>query len=170
MADRTDLAMEAYALWKQDAQDTTQLPGVKAREEDAGGVHITRVDILDERGQAALGKPVGRYGRLELRGRAGEEEGGAGNRTRGVGVSAQPRKRGLRGARQRRDYAGRLRSLGAGEHSCDAAYEAAPAGGVFRLLQRVGGQAGRSGNERHGGARAGARCSGIFRAGGNSRA
>ena len=52
---RTDLAMEAYALWKQDAQDTTQLPGVKAREEDAGGVHITRVDILDERGQAALG-------------------------------------------------------------------------------------------------------------------
>ena len=57
MDGRTDLAMEAYALWKQDAQDTTQLPGVKAREEDAGGVHITRVDILDERGQAALGKP-----------------------------------------------------------------------------------------------------------------
>mgnify|MGYP000661059841 CR=1 FL=1 len=47
MDGRTDLAMEAYALWKQDAQDTTQLPGVKAREEDAGGVHITRVDILD---------------------------------------------------------------------------------------------------------------------------
>ena len=41
MDGRTDLAMEAYALWKQDAQDTTQLPGVKAREEDAGGVHIT---------------------------------------------------------------------------------------------------------------------------------
>ena len=37
MDGRTDLAMEAYALWKQDAQDTTQLPGVKAREEDAGG-------------------------------------------------------------------------------------------------------------------------------------
>ena len=41
MDGRTDLAMEAYALWKQDAQDTTQLPGVKAREEDAGGVYIT---------------------------------------------------------------------------------------------------------------------------------
>ena len=75
MDGRTDLAMEAYALWKQDAQDTTQLPGVKAREEDAGGVHITRVDILDERGQAALGKPVGRYVTLELRALARKEEG-----------------------------------------------------------------------------------------------
>ena len=64
---RTDLAMEAYALWKQDAQDTTQLPGVRAREEDMGGVHITRVEILDEQGAQALGKPVGRYVTMELR-------------------------------------------------------------------------------------------------------
>ena len=95
MDGRTDLAMEAYALWKQDAQDTTQLPGVKAREEDAGGVRITRVDILDERGQAALGKPVGRYVTLRTA-RAGKKRGrklrtgGAGNRARGVGVSARP--------------------------------------------------------------------------------
>ena len=39
---RTDLAMEAYTLWKKDAGETTKLPGVRAREEDAGGVHITR--------------------------------------------------------------------------------------------------------------------------------
>lgn len=85
MDGRTDLAMEAYALWKQDAQDTTQLPGVKAREEDAGGVHITRVDILDERGQAALGKP-GRALCDARTARAGKKRGrklrtgGAGNR------------------------------------------------------------------------------------------
>ena len=47
---RTDLAMEAYTLWKKDAGETTELPGVMAREEDAGGVHITRVEILDDRG------------------------------------------------------------------------------------------------------------------------
>ena len=47
---RTDLAMEAYTLWKKDAGETTKLPGVIAREEDAGGVHITRVEILDDRG------------------------------------------------------------------------------------------------------------------------
>ena len=63
---RTDLAMEAYALWKQDAQDTTQLPGVKAREEDAGGVQITRVDIIDELGKEALGMTVVRYVKLDL--------------------------------------------------------------------------------------------------------
>ena len=42
---RTDLAMEAYTLWRKDAGETTKLPGVIAREEDAGGVHITRVEI-----------------------------------------------------------------------------------------------------------------------------
>ena len=63
---RTDLAMEAYTLWKKDAGETTKLPGVIAREEDAGGVHITRVEILDDRGARALGKPVGRYVTLEL--------------------------------------------------------------------------------------------------------
>ena len=47
---RTDLAMEAYTLWRKDAGETTELPGVRAREEDAGGVHITRVEILDDRG------------------------------------------------------------------------------------------------------------------------
>ena len=88
MDGRTDLAMEAYALWKQDAQDTTQLPGVKAREEDAGGVHITRVDILDERGQAALGKPVGRYVTLELRALARKEEGSFEQAAQAIGREA----------------------------------------------------------------------------------
>ena len=71
----TDLAMEAYSLWKWDAGETTELPGVIAREEDAGGVHITRVEILDEEGAQALGKPVGRYVTLELSALARRESG-----------------------------------------------------------------------------------------------
>lgn len=71
----TDLAMEAYSLWKRDAGETTELPGVIAREEDAGGVHITRVEILDEEGAQALGKPVGRYVTLELSALARRESG-----------------------------------------------------------------------------------------------
>lgn len=67
MNGRTDLAMESYALWRRDAGETTALPGVCAREEELGGVHITRVEILDARGEAALGKPKGRYVTLELR-------------------------------------------------------------------------------------------------------
>ena len=72
---RTDLAMEAYTLWKKDAGETTKLPGVIAREEDADGVHITRVEILDDRGARALGKPVGRYVTLELRALSRHEAG-----------------------------------------------------------------------------------------------
>ena len=67
MNGRTDLAMESYALWRRDAGKTTRLPGVMAEEEERGGVHITRVEIIDARGEAALGKPKGRYVTLELR-------------------------------------------------------------------------------------------------------
>ena len=62
-------------VWKWDAGETTELPGVIAREEDAGGVHITRVEILDEEGAQALGKPVGRYVTLELSALARRESG-----------------------------------------------------------------------------------------------
>lgn len=67
MNGRTDLAMESYALWRRDAGETTRLPGVMAEEEERGGVHITRVEIIDARGETALGKPKGRYVTLELR-------------------------------------------------------------------------------------------------------
>lgn len=62
MAIRTDLAAEAKALWEKKASQTTKLEGVRAQEHDA----VTLVEILDERGQKALGKPIGRYLTLEL--------------------------------------------------------------------------------------------------------
>lgn len=63
---RTDLALEAKELWEESAARTSQLPGVMAREETVGSYHITHVDILDEEGEAALGKPKGRYVTIEL--------------------------------------------------------------------------------------------------------
>lgn len=63
---RTDLAMEAHALWRQEAGETTELPGVKARSEQHGAVELTWVEILDETGAQALEKPVGTYVTLSL--------------------------------------------------------------------------------------------------------
>lgn len=63
---RTDLALEAKALWEKEAGQTTELPGVKARERLRDGLPVTEVEILDRRGEEALGKPVGRYLTLEL--------------------------------------------------------------------------------------------------------
>lgn len=63
---RTDLAMEAKELWEKSAERTSALPGVKAEEKTENGYVITRVDILDEEGAAALGKPVGSYRTVDL--------------------------------------------------------------------------------------------------------
>ena len=66
MGIRTDLAMEAKALWEKSAGKTTKLAGVRARERERDGFAVTEVHILDRRGEAALGKPAGRYVTLEL--------------------------------------------------------------------------------------------------------
>lgn len=63
---RTDLAMEAHALWRERAGETTKLPGVRAREYIARGITTTVVEILDANGVRALRKPVGTYVTLEL--------------------------------------------------------------------------------------------------------
>jgi spore protease len=63
---RTDLASEAHRLWRQSAGKTSALPGVRAEESRHGPLSVTAVEILDERGQQALGKPPGLYYTLEL--------------------------------------------------------------------------------------------------------
>lgn len=62
MAIRTDLAVEAKQLWEQSAEKTTRLSGVRA----VSRGDVTEVEILNEEGAKALGKPVGRYLTLEL--------------------------------------------------------------------------------------------------------
>ena len=72
---RTDLAAEAHQLWQESAGKTTRLPGVLAREEELEGFPLTRVEVLDGEGEAALGKPRGSYITLTLEGLSSREEG-----------------------------------------------------------------------------------------------
>lgn len=65
---RTDLAMEARELWQERAGQTAQLPGVRAEERKRAGMPVTVVQVLDERGEQALGKPRGTYVTLILEG------------------------------------------------------------------------------------------------------
>ena len=62
---RTDLASELHRQ-RCEAASVTELPGVLAREELVDGFSVTTVEILDHRGESALGKPQGRYITLEL--------------------------------------------------------------------------------------------------------
>ncbi|MGB9780051.1 GPR endopeptidase [Caldanaerobacter sp.] len=60
---RTDLALEARELYKD-----KEIPGVSIKEEREEGIKVTRVKILDERGERAMGKPVGDYITIEAPG------------------------------------------------------------------------------------------------------
>lgn len=72
MSIRTDLACEAREIWKNSAQATTTLSGVKAENRSIHGVEGEVVEILNEEGARALGKPVGTYISLELPPEPGE--------------------------------------------------------------------------------------------------
>lgn len=65
-ARRTDLALEARELWQESAEKTTRLSGVKAVRRREEGYPVTRVEILDERGEEALKKPRGQYITIDL--------------------------------------------------------------------------------------------------------
>ena len=71
---RTDLALEAKELWEESAQATAKLEGVTAFTETREGFLTETVQILDERGEQALGKPRGRYVTLTMDGLVRREE------------------------------------------------------------------------------------------------
>lgn len=81
---RTDLALEARELWQESAQESTKLEGVEARDDRREGVPVTRVRILDRRGEEALGKRVGTYITLTLDGLARREEDAFGRAVRAL--------------------------------------------------------------------------------------
>ena len=56
---RTDLALEAREMYQETAGEITQLQGVKADTRELDGMTVTTVEILDQKGSEALGKPVG---------------------------------------------------------------------------------------------------------------
>lgn len=81
---RTDLAVEAHQLWSESAEKETRLPGVKARDTDREGYSVTTVEILDQQGANALGKPVGTYVTIDLAGLARREEDAFGRAARAL--------------------------------------------------------------------------------------
>ena len=71
---RTDLAVEAEQISRENAAQSGALPGVRAGEEHRDGFTIRTVEVLDRRGEQALGKPAGKYVTVELDGLARREE------------------------------------------------------------------------------------------------
>ena len=71
---RTDLALEARELWQEGAERTDALPGVEAWESLREGIPVSTVQVLDQAGERALGKPRGRYVTLTLEGLASRAE------------------------------------------------------------------------------------------------
>ena len=67
LAKRTDLALEARELWQESAENTGRLSGVRAKTSRQEGCPVTTVEILNDRGAKALGKPCGRYFSVDLK-------------------------------------------------------------------------------------------------------
>ena len=85
MQPRTDLAMEAKALYERSAQEQTKLSGVVAREQEKHGVRMTVVKITSAEGEQALGKPRGTYITAELEALSRREPGSFSTAVRTVG-------------------------------------------------------------------------------------
>lgn len=81
---RTDLAFEARELWMEAAEEQTKLEGVKSTDGEREGFTVTTVEILNEQGKQALGKPVGHYVTVELAGLARREEDAFGRAARAL--------------------------------------------------------------------------------------
>lgn len=58
---RTDLADEAQEFFTERAKNAAPLQGVRVKKWQRGPCRLTQVDVLDQEGSRALGKPVGRY-------------------------------------------------------------------------------------------------------------
>lgn len=65
---RTDLALEARELYRKNARQDAEVPGVEV---DTGGderISVTRVKITSNEGEQAMGKPMGNYITIEVPG------------------------------------------------------------------------------------------------------
>ncbi len=87
---RTDLALEAKELWQQSASQQTKLEGVEAREHTREGFGVDVVQVLDKRGEQALGKPAGTYITLTLDGLKRREEDAFGRAARAIAGELTP--------------------------------------------------------------------------------
>ena len=63
---KIDLALEAKEFFEGSPKKKSRLSGVRAQEDTLFGLPLTRVEILNQEGEAALGKPRGTYLTLDL--------------------------------------------------------------------------------------------------------
>lgn len=64
---RTDLAIESREIYLENSENATEINGVEAEEENCGqGINVTRVKIVNENGEKALGKETGTYITIEI--------------------------------------------------------------------------------------------------------
>ena len=87
---RTDLAMEAHMLWQEQAGEGVRLRGVRSCADRVRGFETHVVDVLDDQGAKALGKPKGRYVTLELDGLLRREEDAFGRAVQAVAELLSP--------------------------------------------------------------------------------
>lgn len=62
---RTDLAMEARDIYYKNTAENSEKEGISAKNERIGDIRLTRIEILNERGERALQKPIGTYVTIE---------------------------------------------------------------------------------------------------------
>lgn len=66
MTFRTDLAMEALELTERDGRRLTEQDGVKRDVYKSEGFDVTKIHIINEQGERAVGKPRGTYDTFDL--------------------------------------------------------------------------------------------------------
>ncbi len=65
MSIRTDLALEAHEVCREEAKKEAEIDGVKADVHKDGSITVTAIEITNENGAKALGKPIGSYITIE---------------------------------------------------------------------------------------------------------
>lgn len=64
---RTDLALERREIFKKANNIENEIDGVITEEEDTNGIITTKVKIINEKGEQALGKPIGNYITIDIK-------------------------------------------------------------------------------------------------------
>ena len=73
---RTDMALERNEIYKEQNNIKSNVDGIEVEEEEKLGTKISRVSVTNEKGENALGKPIGIYTTIDIKGLkiAGDEE------------------------------------------------------------------------------------------------
>lgn len=65
MSIRTDLALEAHEVCREEAKKEAEIDGVAVDIKKEGSITITKIEITSQNGEEAIGKPVGKYITIE---------------------------------------------------------------------------------------------------------